>query len=163
MLEESSANVSRISISLPNELLRSLDEMMAQRGFHNRSQAIADMIQKGLLQHYQNDPNEVMAGMITLVYDESRRGLMQRLVKIQRDHVAEVIGSQHVLLENAHVMEVWVVQGPIHQLQRIIDQLMETKGVSSVHLTVTSKLLPPVHARHGQPARVGDEPSGADE
>lgn len=145
-------NVSRISISLPNALLQSLDEMMENRGFHNRSQAIADMIQTGLLSYYQNDPAEVMAGMVTLVYDESRRGLMQKLVKIQRDHVAEVIGSQHVLLENAHVMEVWVVQGPVHRLQAITDQLVGTRGVSSVNLTVTSKLLPPVHARRQQDA-----------
>ncbi|KAF0093593.1 MAG: CopG family transcriptional regulator nickel-responsive regulator [Puniceicoccaceae bacterium 5H] len=153
-------NVSRISISLPNALLQSLDEMMENRGFHNRSQAIADMIQTGLLSYYQNDPAEVMAGMVTLVYDESRRGLMQKLVKIQRDHVAEVIGSQHVLLENAHVMEVWVVQGPVHRLQAITDQLVGTRGVSSVNLTVTSKLLPPVHARRQQDADA-EEPGPA--
>ncbi|MDP0501465.1 MAG: nickel-responsive transcriptional regulator NikR [Verrucomicrobiota bacterium JB022] len=151
MSQESLAqNVSRISISLPNSLLQSLDEMMERRGFHNRSQAIADMIQTGLLSYYQDDPSEVMAGMITLVYDEARRGLMQKLVKIQREHVDEVISSQHVLLENAHVMEVWTVQGPIYRLQEIVDELVGTRGVSSVNLTVTSKLLPPIHARRQQ-------------
>ena len=36
--------VSRISVSLPEHLLRQLDGMVVARGFESRSQAIADMI-----------------------------------------------------------------------------------------------------------------------
>ncbi|MEN8763501.1 MAG: ribbon-helix-helix protein, CopG family, partial [Thiogranum sp.] len=35
-------NVSRISISLPEPLLRQFDDMVGERGFESRSQAIAE-------------------------------------------------------------------------------------------------------------------------
>jgi CopG family nickel-responsive transcriptional regulator len=43
--------VSRFSISLPPSLLRQLDEMSGEKGYDNRSLAIADMIRDRLVEH----------------------------------------------------------------------------------------------------------------
>ncbi len=53
-----------------------------------------------------------MAGTITIVYDESKGNLLQRLAELERRFLDEVISSLHVQLENDHRIEVLLVQGP---------------------------------------------------
>ena len=137
----------RISISLPAKLATALDDMVDSRGFQNRSQAIAEMIEESLIQHKQEDNSAIMAGTITLIYDTGKTGLLQQLAKIQREYVQECISSQHVLLEGQYIMEVVLAQGPVQNLRELTNQMLACKGVSSGGLTLTNKLIPQVHAR----------------
>jgi CopG family nickel-responsive transcriptional regulator len=137
----------RISVSLPSKLATALDEMVESRGFQNRSQAIAEMIEESLIQHKQEDNTAVMAGTITLIYDTGKTGLLHQLAQIEREHVQECISSQHVLLEGQYIMEVVLVQGPVQNLRELTNQMLACKGVSSGGLTLTSKLIPQVHGR----------------
>ena len=137
----------RISVSLPQQLATALDAMIVERGFHNRSQAIADMVQQQLIAHQQEKSDAVMAGTITLIYDAAKPELLQKLARIQREHIEECISSQHVLLEGQFVMEVVLVQGPVQRLREITDRMITCKGVNSGGLTLTDKLIPQVHGR----------------
>ena len=137
----------RISISLPARLASALDEMVNERGFQNRSQAVAEMIEQTLVEHKQQDGATVMAGTITLFYDSGKSGLLQELAKIEREHLEECISSQHVLLEGQYIMEVVLVQGPVQNLRALTNEMLACKGVSSGGLTLTSKLIPQVHGR----------------
>jgi CopG family nickel-responsive transcriptional regulator len=143
----SKALAQRISISLPSKLATALDNMVESRGFQNRSQAIAEMIEESLIQHKQEDDTAVMAGTITLIYDTGKTGLLQQLAQIQREHVQECISSQHVLLEGQYIMEVVLVQGPVINLRALTNQMLACKGVNSGGLTLTNKLIPQVHGR----------------
>jgi len=140
----------RISISLQPKLATALDAMVNQRGFQNRSQAVAEMIEQSLIRHKQEDGATVMAGTITLFYDSGKTGLLQQLAGIERAHIEECISSQHVLLEGHYVMEVVLVQGPVEHLRELTNQMLACKGVSSGGLTLTSKLIPQVHGRTPQ-------------
>ena len=144
---DSKQTARRVSISLPGHLADALDEMIVDRGFHNRSQAIAEMIQQGIIAHQQENDETVMAGTITLFYDSAKVGLLQKLARIQREHIEEVISSQHVLLEGENIMEVVLVQGPVKRLRKITDRILTCKGVDSGGLTLTSKIIPPLHTR----------------
>lgn len=137
----------RISVSLPPQLAMALDEMVASRGFQNRSQAIAEMIETSLIRHQQEDEATIMAGTITLFYDSEKTGLLEKLARIEREHLEECISSQHVLLEGNHVMEVVLVQGPVKRLRILTDRMLTCKGVSSGGLTLTSKIIPQLHGR----------------
>ena len=121
--------------------------MIAERGFHNRSQAIADMVQQQLIEHQQEKHDAVMAGTITLIYDAAKPELLQKLARIQREHVEECISSQHVQLEGQYIMEVVLVQGPVQRLRAVTDRMLTCKGVNSGRLTLTDKLIPQVHSR----------------
>jgi CopG family transcriptional regulator, nickel-responsive regulator len=137
----------RISISLPSHLATALDEMIDERGFQNRSQAVAEMIENSIIKHQEEAGDTIMAGTITLFYDSGKTGLLQQLAKIEREHVNECISSQHVLLEGQYIMEVVLVQGPVERLRALTDRILTCKGVSSGGLTLTSKLIPQLHGR----------------
>jgi CopG family transcriptional regulator, nickel-responsive regulator len=139
--------IQRMSVTIPESLLRSLDQMVAERGFENRSQAVAELIQDRVSEHQQNTGNETMAGSITLFYDQTKNNLLAQLAELQRQHVAEVISSLHVQLEQNFMMEVILVQGPAQKLKHITNALVACKGVKAGKLTLTSLILPPLHEK----------------
>ena len=141
------AGVKRISISLPAGVSRALDLMVADRRLENRSKAVAEMIARSVLERREGaDAGTVMAGIISIVYDEASGRLVQRLFQLERLHLAEVISSLHVQLEHGHRMEVLIAQGPVRILRAITDKILACKGVVSCKLSLTDVLIPPVHA-----------------
>ncbi len=137
----------RMSVTIPDSLLRSLDQMVAERGFENRSQAVAELIHDRVTEHQQATGTAVMAGSITLFYDQTKNNLLAQLAELQRQHVAEVISSLHVQLEQNFMMEVILVQGPAQKLKAITNALVACKGVKSCKLTLTFTVLPPLHQK----------------
>ena len=136
----------RVTISMPEDTYQALDRVITGRGFDSRSQAIAEMIHQQAAEHMGKIGTQIMAGTLTLIYDESKSSLLRDLSRICREHVAEVISSQHVLLEDDHVLEVLLMQGPAKTLRGIANRQVTCKGVKSTHLTLTPHLLPPLHA-----------------
>ena len=144
---EASDGIRRITISMPEETFQLLDRIVGQRGFDSRSQAIAEMIHQQAAEHLAKIGTEIMAGALTLIYDESKSSLLRDLARVCREHVAEVISSQHILLEDEHVLEVILMQGPARTLRDITNELVTCKGVKHAQLTITPYLMPPLHAR----------------
>jgi len=137
--------VSRISISLPEELLTELDAMVGDRGFASRSQAINDMLHKSLVEYKRERGEDVMVGIVTLFYNNSVPGLQKQLADLQAGHIDEVISSLHVHLMHNQTMEVILVQGPARMLQEIADDMITRRGVISGNMQLIAALIPPLH------------------
>lgn len=144
--EKISSLVSRISVSLPPDLLSELDRMVESRGYGSRSQAIGEMVNYQLAEHKRSLGNEVMAGTLTLLYNRATRGLQGRLADIQYHHVAEVISSLHVHLTEDQMLEVILVQGPAAKLQAITHEMLALRGVITGRLQLLAAVIPPLHA-----------------
>ena len=114
----SKGKVQRISVSLPESVFCELDQLVAERGWESRSKAISVMVTQSALEHREEKGDTLMAGTITIVYDESKGNLLQRLAELERRFLDEVISSLHVQLENDHRIEVLLVQGPARSLQK---------------------------------------------
>ncbi len=156
--------VSRISVSLPPDLLAELDRMVEVRGYGSRSQAIGEMVNFQLAEHKRQLGDEVMVGTITLFYDRQTRGLQSRLSDLQYRHIDEVISSLHVHLTEERMLEVILVQGPATTLQAIADDLVALRGVITGRLQLLAAVIPPVHplpagAAPAPPARRRAAPS----
>lgn len=130
--------VTRFSVSLPPLLARQLDEMAREKGYTNRSRAVADMIRAQLVEHRQKYGNHEIAGTITLVYDHHKQHVQATLTDIQHDHHEVIISTLHVHLDHDNCLEVLVVRGRADRIKRIADELIAAKGVKHGKLTVTS-------------------------
>jgi CopG family nickel-responsive transcriptional regulator len=139
--------VRRLSISVPAPLADELDRLATRRGFANRSQAVAELVTRQVGAWQALEDTRVMAGTITLFYDEVRPGVRKRLTDIQRAHLREVISAHRVLLEHGRVLEVLLVQGPAATLRAIADRLLSCRGVRTGELALTPDLMPPLHAK----------------
>ena len=128
----------RFSISVPGKLAKQLDQMARQKGYDNRSLAVADMIRAHLVEHQQNFENQDIAGTITLVYDHHKQHVQATLTDIQHDHHEVIVSALHVHLDHYNCLEVLVVRGKAGVIKRIADELIAAKGVKHGKLTVTT-------------------------
>ena len=153
----SNALVSRISISLPPNLLDELDQMVVGRGYGSRSQAVSEMVNAELVEHKRKLGEEVMVGNITLHYDRTVPGLQRQLADLQFQYIDEVISSLHVQLSHQQVMEVILVQGQANRLQRIADEMATRRGVIAGRLQLLAAIMPPIQLPAG-PVATADDP-----
>jgi CopG family nickel-responsive transcriptional regulator len=130
--------VSRFSVSLPPQLLEQLDGMAREKGYENRSQAIADMIRAQLVEHQQKFGTAEIAGTITLVYDHHKQHVQATLTDIQHDHHQVILSTLHVHLDHDNCLEVLAVRGKADIIKKIADELTTAKGVKHGKLTVTT-------------------------
>ncbi len=137
--------VSRITISLAGNLLADLDQVVAERGFQSRSQAVADFVHRALVDTKSEHGQDVMVGTITLFYDHTVGGLQQRLASLQRRYIDEVISSLHVHLTGEKTLEVILVQGPAPKLRAVAGDMGKLRGVISGHLQLAAAVIPPLH------------------
>ncbi len=127
----------RFSVSLPPDLARALDEMAREKGYSNRSLAIADLIRAALVEHRETSGAEI-AGTITLVFNHHKPHLQELLTDLQHDHMELIVSTLHVHLDHDNCLEVLVVRGAAAQIHVLADALIGAKGVKHGRLTVTS-------------------------
>ncbi|MCU0789280.1 MAG: nickel-responsive transcriptional regulator NikR [Verrucomicrobia bacterium] len=112
--------------------------MCREKGYDNRSLAIADMIRAQLIEHQQELGENEIAGTITLVYDHHKQGLQEDLTDYQHDHHEVIISTLHVHLDHHNCLEVLVVRGPAQRIRSMADRLTSAKGVKHGKLTITT-------------------------
>ena len=130
--------VARFSVSLQKDLLKLLDRMVAQKGYSNRSLAIADMVRNQLVEHRQEQADVEAAGTVTLVYDHHTKHVQESLTHLQHDHSETIVSTLHVHLDHHNCLEVLVVRGRVSEIKQIADRLIGAKGVKHGKLTITT-------------------------
>lgn len=125
----------RISISLDAALLRALDESLSRSGHANRSEAIRDMIRGRMIS--ESDPDQLVAGSLTVVFDHQQRSLSDRLVSAAHDHHHIVLSTLHVHLNHDTCMEVSALRGKRQALEHYCEHVLGLRGVLNGELVIT--------------------------
>ena len=128
----------RIGISLEDELLERFDEIIEEKGYVNRSEAIRDLIRNQLVDVAAEREEGEMVGTVTFVYNHHVRQLSDLLTEFQHQNYGAVIATLHVHLDAENCLEVLVVRGKSGEIRRIADKLIGTKGVKHGKLTLTT-------------------------
>jgi CopG family nickel-responsive transcriptional regulator len=130
--------LSRIGVAIDSDLLDKFDELIAHRGYSNRSEAFRDLIRGELVEEAWAKPDSPVVGTVTLVYDHHVRLLNEKLTDMQHKHYDHILSSLHVHLDHDNCLEVLVVKGKASEVRAIADNLISTKGVKHGRLTVTT-------------------------
>ena len=130
--------VSRFSVSLDKKLLHALDRMCREKGYDNRSLAVADMVRAHLVEHRQELGRSEIAGSITLVYDHHKHHLQELLTDLQHKHREVIISTLHCHLDHDNCLEVILVRGKAAIVQSLANSLIATKGVKHGRFTGTA-------------------------
>ncbi len=128
----------RIGVAIDAGLLRKFDQLIAGRGYTNRSEAFRDLIREDLVEQTWERAGSRVVGTVTLVYDHHVRKLGDRLTDLQHDHYHQILSALHVHLDHDHCLEVLVVRGRAGDVRKIADALLSTKGVKHGRLTITT-------------------------
>jgi CopG family nickel-responsive transcriptional regulator len=132
------SDLSRIGVAIDAALLAQFDELIARRGYTNRSEAFRDLIRDQLIEKTAERPDSIVVGTVTLVYDHHVRLLSERLNEMQHQAFHNVLSTLHVHLDHDHCLEVMVLKGKSSAVRKMADALISTKGVKHGRLTITT-------------------------
>ncbi|HXV20072.1 MAG TPA: nickel-responsive transcriptional regulator NikR [Desulfuromonadales bacterium] len=132
------SDLTRFGISIDDRLLKRFDDLIADKGYVNRSEAIRDLIRNALVEDAWAREDEETVGTVTLVYDHHTRDLADKLTEQQHSHHEAIISALHVHLDAHHCLEVVVVKGKAKSVKRLADELIGTKGVKHGKLVTTT-------------------------
>lgn len=132
------SELSRIGVAIDAELLEKFDQLIARRGYTNRSEAFRDLIRDALVEKAWEAPDSKVVGTVTIVYDHRVRLLNEKLTDIQHAYFHHILSTLHVHLDHDNCLEVLVVRGRAADVRKIADTLISTKGVKHGRLAITT-------------------------
>ncbi|MFH2049973.1 MAG: nickel-responsive transcriptional regulator NikR [bacterium] len=127
----------RFGISLPAGLLNRFDREIAEKGYHNRSEAFRDLIRQYLVKR-DLDKNEEIVGVLSLVYDHHVPSLSNHLNDLQHDHHKHILSNTHIHLDHHNCLEVIILKGRYSAVKGLSDRIIGIRGVKHGDLSFTS-------------------------
>jgi CopG family nickel-responsive transcriptional regulator len=132
------SGLSRIGVAIESALLAKFDQLIAKRGYTNRSEAFRDLIREELVERTWESPESHAVGTITLIYDHHVRLLNEKLTDVQHDFHRSILSTLHVHLDHDYCLEVLVVRGKVSELRKVADTLISMKGIKHGRLTISA-------------------------
>ncbi|PRY66479.1 CopG family nickel-responsive transcriptional regulator [Vreelandella songnenensis] len=120
----------RVTVTLDEELLSEVDELMRTQGYQNRSEAIRDLTRSGLKQvKEQAVPEAPCMGALVYVYDHAARDLSRRLNRHSHEHHDLTLSTLHVHIDHDSCLEIAVLKGQGQELKRFADEVTSSRSV----------------------------------
>ena len=131
--------LTRISISLPSDLLTKFDESMVRAGYTDRSKALQTAIHS-LIDEYswRTNDNAEGAGAIIMMYDNHIYNQDKRSTQVQHKYADIISASTHIHLENDNCLETIMVKGDIKRIRDLAKHLSENRGIKSLKVNFIS-------------------------
>jgi CopG family nickel-responsive transcriptional regulator len=142
----------RFTISLDAALARQFDQLIATRGYSNRSEAVRDLI-RGALEsdHSRAPPAGHCVANLSYVFNHHERVLAERLTSLQHDHHDLTVAAMHSHLDHDHCLESVILKGSTAEIRHFADLLMAESGVrhGKLNLIALEEKSHHAHAEHG--------------
>lgn len=129
-------SVTRFGVSLDEELLKALDEYVAENRFPNRSQAIRHLIEKNMVEKKWKCDN-IVAGAVVLVFNRDKKEILKKSSEFQYQYKDVVLSCQGFFLNAVNYMEIIAVKGPSRVLTEVSDKLIGIKGIQHGKLVMS--------------------------
>ena len=121
--------LSRVGISLDEELLAQFDALIKGKGYANRSEAVRDLIRDALVEEEWHQGGGTVMGAVILVYDHHAADLDHKLNEVQHAQFGAVVSALHTHVDEHNCMEVVVLRGKAKQIRELAERLISTRGV----------------------------------
>jgi CopG family nickel-responsive transcriptional regulator len=128
--------VSRISISLPPDLLDEFDRVIKQMGY-DRSKAIQASIRNFLTENkWMHEERGIVMGALVMIYDHEVKGLEESLTDTGHLYSSIIGSSMHIHLDERNCLEIIAVKGEVESIRNLAQELMSKRGVKQIRLAV---------------------------
>ncbi len=134
------SDLTRVSLSLDQSLLDSLEQLAAKSGYENRSEFIRDLIRDHLARDQWQSGEEVL-GTLTLIYNHHQRGVTEKLVELQHHSGEHILASTHVHLSHEICAEMVMLRGSGSGIVKLTNAMKQLRGVlhASLAMSTTGK------------------------
>jgi CopG family nickel-responsive transcriptional regulator len=130
-----SEKITRVSLALPNDLLRELNGALKSQGYASRSEAVRDAIRDFLASYrWRQDLKGKQLGALLVVYEHDVRGLTDSMMDIQHANRRIIGAVQHIHIDDKHCLEALIVKGRGDDIRQLVDRLGALRGVKQAKL-----------------------------
>jgi CopG family nickel-responsive transcriptional regulator len=130
--------VSRISISLPPDLLDEFDRVIKQMGY-DRSKAIQASIRNFLTENkWMHEEKGIVMGALVMIYDHEVKGLEESLTDTEHLYSSIISSSMHIHLDERNCLEIIAVKGKVESIRDLTQELMRKRGVKQIRLAIVT-------------------------
>ncbi len=128
----------RISASLPSDLLARFDGVSSGAGQRSRSSAIAAAMREYISGKKWMDESGGMSGALLITYDHDARGINDALTEAQHVAGETISASMHVHLDEHRCLEMIAVRGDAEKIKELARSLSGIKGIMDVRVLAAS-------------------------
>jgi CopG family nickel-responsive transcriptional regulator len=140
----------RFTISLDEELAAAFDELIKQRGYTTRSEAMRDILRDLLQRRDQaSDSCAFCVASLSYVYNHHERQLSDRLANLQHDHHDLTVATMHVHLDHEQCLETAALKGPAKTVRQFAEKIIAERGVRHGQLNLVTVELGEAHKHDG--------------
>lgn len=127
----------RVTMTIDDELMESLDRYMEASGHQNRSEAVRDLVRAGLMRERKIDDGgrRCMAALV-YVYDHETRQLSKKLLSDHHSHADLSIATLHVHVNEDSCLEVSLLRGQKAEVEHFAQHVIGERGVRYGQLVV---------------------------
>ena len=129
--------VVRLSITLPDDLAKNLDDYVREFGLESRSKAVSDAVRAYLAERVLPE-GEVFA-LLVYAYNPARGETVRRLITTQHEYHDEIQASAHVHARENLCVEVAFFEGVSKRLKKLVGELERIPGVITVRVVSVLK------------------------
>jgi len=136
-LSHSREGVTRISLSLPPELLTKFDEISAKAGFTDRSKAIQSTMRDFITEQAQTASDDTsLAGTLQIMYDHEAAGVDSALTDLEHHGMKIISSSLHVHMDSRRCLKIIVLRGRYSEIRSFQKNIRNLKGVLQLKLSL---------------------------
>lgn len=126
----------RFTITIEDELLATIDTVMARRGYASRSEAVRALVREAAARDQALADATPCVAVLGYVYDHETRALAQRITRTLHENHDLSVAGMHVHLDHDTCLEVSVLRGETGQVRALTDALTAQRGVRHANLHV---------------------------
>ncbi len=120
----------RITITIDDDLLETIDQISTQRGYASRSETLRDLVRDAVTRAQPTVDGEARCyAALSYVYEHETRDLSRRLTTAQHHHHDLSVSTLHVHIDGHNCLEVSVLKGKTDDIRAFADSVVTQRGV----------------------------------
>lgn len=132
-----SQKITRVSLTLPQDLLDELNRSLKAQGYASRSEAVRDALRDFLASYrWRSELKGEQLGAVLVMYEHDVRGLTDALMDIQHESAGLISAVQHLHIDPKNCLEIMIVRGPAEGVRKLVDRVGALRGVKQAKLVV---------------------------
>lgn len=126
-----------VSVSMPEELLKRIDEFAGEHGYTGRSEVLREA-SRNLLGEFQDKRLEdrPLMAVVTVMFDYETTNVEEKMMHLRHEHETLVASNFHAHVGPHYCMELFVLEGALEDISSFVGRIRATKDTLSVDYSV---------------------------
>ncbi|WP_266075897.1 CopG family ribbon-helix-helix protein [Haladaptatus caseinilyticus] len=127
-----------VSVSMPDELLKRIDQFADEHGYTGRSEVVREA-SRNLLGEFEDRRLEdrKLMGVVTVMFDYETTSVEERMMQLRHEHEGLVASNFHNHVGDHYCMELFVLEGELEEISAFVGKIRATQDTLTVDYSVT--------------------------